>query len=480
MPTTLLKRVTSPNVYRTKNPVTGKMEVTPVPSDRLKRWAATAKRMLDNGVKIPVPFAHVDDAGKMPHPVILAEGSPAPLDAFTGQPIGWRADLNGGFIGEAFYSPDGSPASFPPGVIPPADYVPQGEGFYATIEAEGDPTDPRTPAWKLLNTVKETSICVRDKYTDGKGNEYAEAPIHVAACTHAREPGQPPFVPLAPPAPHSIASSLHPSLAMSDTPYLLITMAETVANPPANAAPSAAAAGANSGLPGQPPVDLLSQVLEQLRVQAIDLPEDTTPDNLLERLLICLRQKAADDKASADESAPLGPPAGSETKPPAIAMSTAPAPAAVSTPAATLNGVATPPAPADKAAMILMGQVLTGKKDTLLARIEKLVKEGRIGRAFADTSLIPQVTTLSFSLDQMDGAGNFPTSSIETMIAGFESAAAGTPPLTAVMSDGTEGNAPAGSHVPDPPDWATENAGENGEATEAQITEMLDAVEGMV
>ena len=143
----------------------GTYRAEPITPDRLQKWAETANTMIGKGIKIPAPYAHYDQDGKAPSPVILGKSSEL-IDPTTNKPIGWRSDLNAGFW---------------------EDFQVDGDELKATLDV------PDKDADKIGSTIKETSIYVDPSYKDGNGDSYEEPLLHVALVTHGRDMGQPNF-----------------------------------------------------------------------------------------------------------------------------------------------------------------------------------------------------------------------------------------------------------------------------------------------
>ncbi len=283
------KPIVSEGVYRLAD---GNLAV--IPSARINHWASEGMRFLNAGNKIPLPWSHIDPATKKP--VVMG-------------PHLERSDINGGFwtslISEYVHD------------INPVTGQPYGQTLIGYADVPGDPLDPNTPAGKLGTTVKETSIYAKD-FVDGRNQAFHDVPLHVAAVTHAIQPGQPNF---------SIAMSQYVSpVSMAAAP--------PPTAPPAGGTPKAEVppkdeSDTNDGQnkPGlnQPSAGGASvqQVIESLRTCGIALPPDTNDANFLERLMVALGQKAISDGGDSNPDGTLNqPPEGASIKQPApVAMS---------------------------------------------------------------------------------------------------------------------------------------------------------------
>ena len=134
--------------------------------------------------------------------------------------------------------------------------------------------------------VKEVSIFT-DDWKDGKGNQYKDAITHVAACIHPVMGNQKPFEPET-----GLALSL--SMASDSEPK-------------------------GKGRTEQPAS--LELGIRLLRERGIELGEDTTPDNFMDRLCTVLQALAHADKEDGDEDLETMPTGAKVQRPAPIAMS---------------------------------------------------------------------------------------------------------------------------------------------------------------
>lgn len=122
----------------------------------LRHIAKTGNKMLKAGLKVPAPFGHRKSA---------TPDTP-PDDPST----------NAGYWNRFWVSTEsGKP------------------GLWGEVDVPGSEDDPNSPIFKVKNTAKETSVCIRDKYIDGKQRKWENALLHVALVNHPVVPGQKDF-----------------------------------------------------------------------------------------------------------------------------------------------------------------------------------------------------------------------------------------------------------------------------------------------
>lgn len=313
-------------------------------AERLKKMADTGQKMIENGLKIPVPFVHFDSEGHTPTPVTLSDAGQE-IDPLTGKQINWDSSVNGGFAESWYQNDDGA--------------------LVAVMESFGDENDLNTPAGKMGTTCQETSIGLAKKYVDGKGNVYEDAPIHIAACIKAVEPGQTNFVLLN----DENLSKVSGDLSIVSMSSQLLTMDAKITPPSSgedrslsgDSDPENAGENLNTDLP------TLLNLLRKLE-SPIDLPADTTEINLVERLVIAVNQKICDEESEeeiepGEGTATPKPPQNSQEKQGTITMTTP----------------ATPPVEPTKPnqeSVMLMSMFANQQKASLEARIAKLHEKG--------------------------------------------------------------------------------------------------------
>lgn len=254
-------------------------EITP---ERMQKWVANFHAMKAAGIHVPAPWSHVQEVEKEVRSPNgrkrkqLVKQLVQPVVVGPGGTLSSSAD-NAGFWEDLAY-----------------DAV--NKVLVGDVEAPGDVDDPNTPAGKLGTTVKETSIHVVPKWTDGKGRTWDEAPLHIACVTHGIEPGQSNFVP--------VSEGL--SLAMS---FYQDEEGLDAEEPDGDE---------ELGLeedPLQASGDYTAQAMQLLADSVnIVLPGDTNELNFMERLVIALTQYAACNEDEEDEGSITQPPEGANQK----------------------------------------------------------------------------------------------------------------------------------------------------------------------
>lgn len=314
--------------------------------ERLAKMTETGSKMLENGLRIPIPFKHFDKNNHTPTPVTVSQ-SGQELDPITGETINWDASINGGFA-ESFYQNDDG-------------------ALVAVLESFGDENDLNTPAGKIGTTCQETSIGLAKKYMDGKGNIYEDAPIHIAACIKAVEPGQSNFVLLE----EEDVAKVSGDLSIVSMSSQLITMGATPPTPGPSENGDRSLNGdsdpENDGENISADVPTLLNLLRKLE-SPIDLPADTTDINLVERLVIAVNQKICDEESNeeiepGEGTAKPQPPQNAQEKQGTVTMTTP----------------ATPPVESPKPnqeSVLFMSMLANQQKTSLTARIAKLKEKG--------------------------------------------------------------------------------------------------------
>lgn len=389
------KMVLAPGKYPTGKSLNGNQKYEVFDDKRLKEIAENGNKFLQTGARIPVPFAHVDDNGKLVSPVNISDQGSL-IDAFSGQPIGWRADLNAGYT-----------TNFEYGSITDPETGKTETGLLCEVEIDGDQDTPESAAHKFGRTVREVSIGLHRNREDPFGNKYNELPIHVAAVTNPISTVQTNFVP--------VEAKLFSDVLLFNTNA---PMGDK--DPSADNGPEEQEKPNNPAIPEDPqssegPNQQVANVVEGLRACGIDLPEDTNMENFWERATIAIRQKIASEsanKAEEDNGESLTKtPEGKTPSGAPIAMSATPNPTSE-----------TPEA--DSKTAVLLGNYLNMQKESLKTRIEKLVKKGLMTAKYAKETLTPQIETLmsSATLESIDEQGNLTEASqIEGVISALES-----------------------------------------------------------
>lgn len=427
---------------------------------RLRSAIHNTQRLLKKGVRIPVPFAHVDESGVVPGPFIESREG-APIDHETGKPIGWRSDLNAGFLTSIRYD----------------------NGVEMEIEVDGEENDPNTPAGKIGKTIRDTSLVFRPDYRTCDGEQLGEVIYQAAVVTNPVEHGQENFA-LAMNETILMATSTPPakpkpkSNGVSDAtnPFAKVPGADAQKGPMGGQEPDgdeqmseeSSFELSDNPEPEQPEQDVeLIDAIQALNEFGISIPSETTRDEFISRLRLCLRQYLADrgkngNEGEKNDNDPSHRPPG-ETPSAPIAMS---------------QNTSVDDS-ADKLVTIMMSQHALNTKAKLRSRVQRLVASGKISGKWAQDNLEPKIKQLAFSsatltpeaIKTLQETGEFPLSEVEHMIAGFESTMG--PDLTKDISAGEVSlSAPAGS-IPDssPSDaynvWLSDETGSSNNGEDA-------------
>lgn len=313
-------------------------------AERLAKMAETGMQMIQNGLKIPVPFVHFDKDSHTPTPVTLSDNG-TEVDPLTGKPIQWDSSINGGFAEAWYVNDDGA--------------------LVASLESFGDAEDLTSPSGKIGTVCQETSIGLAKQYMDGKGNVYEDAPIHIAACIKAVEPNQTNFVLLNDDDVTKVSGDLS-IVSMSSQLLTMADPASTGSNTTGDKPLTDDTSPENGGENLSCDVPSLLNLLRKLE-SPIDLPADTTIETLVERLCIAVNQKICDEESSeeiepGEGNAQPKPPQNSQEKQGTITMTTP----------------ATPPVETkpDQTNVMLMSMFANQQKAALETRIEGLKKNG--------------------------------------------------------------------------------------------------------
>jgi len=327
---TFRKQVLTKGVYNVKTPTGRKM--TPITEEYIQKTCDTANKMIEAGIRIPAPFAHKDDDGVYPSPLLADD-----IDAKTAKKKRWSSDINGGFWNKFETNEDG--------------------------ELIGEVEVDESVAEKVGNTIKETSVFVLPEWTDGEGREWENALYHVAMVTNPVESGQDNFEEL------------------KETPELAVAMSFAMSDE------------INSSLEDTNTnkiTELIGLLSERLNIA---LPGDTSPDNFFDRLvtvLLNINQEEVEDittpqKGSSPESSPVI--MSQDNKDNLVELQTQ--------------------------AGSLLGQLVESLKTNLKQRVQGMVEKGKIGKAYAETTISPQIEALAMSLEDLTEEGALPKSPLE-------------------------------------------------------------------
>lgn len=250
----------------------------------------------------------------------------------------------------------------------------ENDSLWGTVEV------PREEdASKVGTSVQETSIYVRPQFTDSKSNNWEDAIMHVALVTHPVELGQPNFTPE--------AEGLALSMSLLSAPLSM--------------------AGEMQAMTGEGGVP---QLLKALRECQIDLPEDTTSDNLYDRLLVALRQKKASE--SPEDQTTRTPPEGADEQPAPVAMSQTTPPAAPPVADETKTELAA----AKQTISFLMSHLGDQTRQTFVSRRNELIKTGRCTEDYAKAHIDPLITGFQMSFGDDGKRTSSPVDSILTAL----------------------------------------------------------------
>jgi len=225
------KKIVTPKVYRANTPFSGGKAVTAMTVDRIKKIHDTAKQMIADGIKITAPFAHKDENGIVPKPLL------------EGQLGSWNSAINGGYWKDFEIDPEDG-------------------GLIGFLDAPGDLDDLNTPAGKVGKTIQETSVFLMPEWEDGLGKTREDALWHIALVDgKAVESNQKNFEKVE-----------DPKLALA----MSFSMSDAIDNDP-------------TPEQGENKSSLVMSIKEQLEEKLeITLLEDTNETNFLDRLLTVL------------------------------------------------------------------------------------------------------------------------------------------------------------------------------------------------
>lgn len=413
---------------------------------RLQDWADTASKMKSAGLRIPAPFAHSEDA----LPVQVGNDGMLP-----------RADLNAGFWESVWYDDER-------------------KTLVGLLDAPGKEDDPNTPAGKIAKSVKDVSIYVRPEFTDGKGQEWKDAIMHIACVTHPIQPDQSNFQPAEDGLAISMAFKTKGKPKAGEKPKPKTPGSSKSAagkptrSPPENndeAEDQATGYGyaddadgkltnqadpnevsGSEDLEEQLSGDPISDVLLLLKeVAKIALPEDTTERSLLERLRIALTQKSISEEEEESGGGLNKPPEGAQLRnAPFVMANFTPKQIDAIVQSKVINPDSGKPFTKEELAQdtkpdleLVMShpqvKQLVNTTSTLLSvlndqakvsykgRIEKLVSTGRAGKEYANSKLLPMAEAIQMSFTPDGKATEQPLDHVLAALEALE-------PLTASVS----------------------------------------------
>jgi hypothetical protein len=249
------KRIVKPGVYFARA-FDGSRKPADISLSRMNQVVDTFNDMKTAGLKVPAPWWHDPDS-----------------KPFDGQAQPLTAKDNAGEWEKLWIEKDEKGTPWLTGIVD----VPLPED-----------------AAKVGTTVQEVSPAIID-YTDGLNRQWKDAPIHIALVNHPVVPNQPNFKPL--PNTNPLATAL----AMSLSDILLAYSNEGKAPEVESKSKSTDEAGNNTGSPRTG--SALKDVVAALKAldPPVDLGDDCTLDNILERIVVACRAIKSHDHAGDDE-----------------------------------------------------------------------------------------------------------------------------------------------------------------------------------
>ncbi len=431
----------------------------------LQKAVDNGNRLLEKGVKIPAPFAHVDRNGVGIAPVNITDEG-AFIDRLTNEPIGWNSSLNAGFVDKFMYGK----------VKDEKDQI--HEGLIAEFEIEGEPTDQGTPASMVGRTIQETSAGLRPDYVDMDGEKFdGYTPLHIALALNPVERDQLNFS-----DPITIdeqdesgkvvhrkteemtPESGHIALAMNETILMATPMpaAKLPTKAPVTDQPAATTEEINSPM---------TEVIPLLHTIGIDIPEDTEEESFLHVLTLMLRQRISDMHSKENET-------DSVTQPPQGGQP-ASAPVTMNQTSPTSTDAFEGKDNKNVAADLMLSQLVNSHKNALRERCEELIGTQRCGSEWIKDNVLPkiddiQMSTATLSPDDLDtiGKGDMPKSEVELLIEGLESSLPGKQDL---RQDSTGSAVPKDGGVPEGPRYNRDHAANLEDEPEVDLQEEIDA-----
>lgn len=430
------KKVARPGVVLPKNPL-GRRRVKVIDKDYLSRVAETGNEMLKAGILIPMPYGHTDENGVYPVPLLRGINDSL-VDARSGEVPRWDHAVNSGFA-----------TGFE---IDPVD-----GGLIVESEHEGDPENQDTHAGRIGKTFKQTSPFITD-WTDGSGKHWKDAPLHICLTNRGVQHAQEEFKLLTPegnPNQDLIAKQgltspeLAIAMSLDDDDYCDKNLSEALALSADDELSSLA--NAVKEIPGLTP-EIVNKIKEQFKSKLnLTLPDDTDINNFGDRVFTILNNM--EPRKEGDDITKM--PSGSDVVTAPLIMSndptspltpgtnaSVPAPGSVATPA-----LANPDdlVISKKQAEGILVATLSAMKANLTKRINAMVKSGHpiVGRAYADSNLLPQVNAIALSLDDLSDEGQFPKTPLELSLDILE----GNGGTALIEADGEE-EVPEGGIIP--------------------------------
>lgn len=387
---TYTKDIIRPGVYYASSPTSKKRKEEKVSTDRLVHWVNQFQEMKRAGLRLPCPPIHIKTDEK---------GKPKVLGPIHTEAEPYPASDNLGYWEDLFLAPKEDPET--------KEMV---STLFGRLGTDNE---------KIGKEIQEVSIYALPKWQDGTGKVWDDALYHIAAVTNPVVPGQSNFnreqgevtektlKPIVEEYGEAVAASYCGSFfSLADTASAFAGQASNAPQPPGTAQPQQAQQEAEP----DPFTEMMTHLNE---AYGILLPNDTNPQNLVERLntaamaMLGQKQKEGDIlKAPEGSTNPQQAP---------VAMSLNDAKPITSNPTvdATIHFSTTPNGNGKPHSN---GKAMSEEKKTepnryqefaakqyqksLTDRIERLVKGGKVSREYAKQSLTPQVGASAFSLDE--------------------------------------------------------------------------------
>lgn len=379
--------------------------------------AANGKKLHAKGVLCPLPKNHHDGAGHLPMPVLLSDESETLIDAITSTPIAWDPLANQGFVVDWAYIDD--PSAAPPDLANASD----NRGWLmGKIEIDDANTE-------LLDAIKQgrvrsTSLGSLTGYrlpSEDVAEEFeGRVPLHVALTLHPKVDNEAGFIEAKTPETHTVALL---SQEVGDPSKIVRLSLLDDVKPPLNPVvekqkQTEKAAQQENENPseqgeseGDPSASLASLIQIVNESGIFELPPDTTPDNVIDRLKVLFHNQKQLTGA-VDEDEPVGPPPpGSKTQDnkPSLMDNTNP------TVIALLRGYS------------------IGRKNQRIARAKALAKRSPAMKKYIEGTIIPMIESAGEPvallddtgapvLDETTGAPSFTDEPVDTVLATLEAA----------------------------------------------------------
>lgn len=397
------KVIARPGTYLARG-LDGKRLAKTLTAQELAEVCRTGNDMLAKGHLIPAPYGHTDKDGL--YPVPLYAGS----DGAAESPR-WDHAVNAGFW-KSFETDE------------------QG-ALVGVLETDEE------HAKRIGNEYRQTSALLASSWTDGKGETFRNAPLHVCVTNKAVEPDQENFS-LLPSQKETLAEV---AMAFSQDGYLG-KLEEDQDSFVAMSEDSEVGEVGEVGNVALVP-ELIGKVKQELKTKLdLTLPDDTSPENFMDRfltILLNLKPKEEGDDV-------LTEPKGTETLQSPTIMSQDPVSPA-----------------ADSKTQVLLKSLTESRRSAYKTRMESLVKQGKIGRKYADEKLVPQIEAFAMSLDDVNEDFTFSKNHLEMALDILEE----NESLVGELKNQSE---PAGADVPAEPEDMT--GGE--ELTKESVNAILD------